>query len=63
MTASRLDPKRATLRQHSIDGMAAIAAIYSDTASEWCPHRPPLKVTRTWQIPVFFGPDSLLEAS
>ena len=63
MTAPRLDTKRDTLRRHSIDGMAAIAETYPDTDGEWCPHRPPLKVTRTWQIPVFVGPNSLLEAS
>lgn len=63
MTTSMVDKKRAALRQHSIEGMAQIAELYPDAASEWCPHRPPLKVTRTWQIPVFFGPDSLLEAS
>lgn len=51
-----LDPTRALLRQHSIDGMAAIADTYPDMDAEWVPHRPPLKVTRTWQIPVFFGP-------
>lgn len=63
MTASRIDLKRAALRRHSIEGMAAIAEAYPDSAAEWCPHRPPLKVTRTWQIPVFLGPNTLLEAS
>jgi len=62
-TTRRLDEQRATLRQHSIDGMAAIAATYPDMDGQWCPYRPPLKVTRTWQIPVFLAPVTLLEAS
>lgn len=57
MTTSQIDAKRATLRQHSIEGMAAIAETYPDMDGEWRPHRPPLKVTRTWQIPVFLGPN------
>jgi hypothetical protein len=63
MQASELDKQRAALRQHSIEGMAAIAEIYPDMDGEWVPHRPPLKVTRTWQIPVFLAPVELLEAS
>lgn len=56
MTKPQLDEQRRTLRQHSIDGMAAIADTYPDMDGEWCPHRPPLKVTTTWQIPVFVAP-------
>jgi len=55
-TTTRIDEKRATLRQHSIDGMAQIAATHPDMDGQWCPHRPPLKVTRCWQIPIFLAP-------